>query len=90
MESLWWLRPKFSFLSGVDFELFPLKLVLDWVSPDSLVVLGGIFLSGRDSRDVSLCVRRAFAGWCVKPLDAESHCATPFFQGRLPGILTVL
>lgn len=90
MWTLWWLRLKFSVLSGVDFEHFILKLVLNWVSQDSLVVLGGYFLSDRDSRDMSSCARRAFAEWCIKPLDAESCCAASFFQGRLPGILTML
>lgn len=38
--------------------------------------------SSRDSRAVSLCITRAFAEWCVKPLDEESCCATPLFSGK--------
>lgn len=72
------------FLSGIDFKHFPLKLVLDWISLDNLAGLGLCFsyLTDKDSRDMSLCARSAFAGWYVKPLDAESHCAIPFFSGK--------
>lgn len=54
---------------------FPLKFVLDWF----------LVFSERWGFNMSLkmCLRRDFAGWYIELLDAESSCATPFFQGRL-------
>lgn len=76
--------------SRMDFELFPLVLLFPFETSSGLGfsrpfgcfgffgVLGG-FLSDRDSRVLSLCVRRALAGGCIKRLQAESSCASPLF-----------